>query len=205
VTMRSNHDTPILGRFGRLLGLTVRQAVETVVFPYQVLRDAAGLVRREEARRAEEAGEGAEAAGAAPRRRPSAARSDPPAREDSADPRKRTRAMEAIGELEIGTTESAVIEALHDPEPNIRSAAASAAARARLSSAVFSLILTLDDPEQEVRQAAQQAIERITEQEIAFDPGQPESVRRQMIEELKGWWKEVRFAQLADEFSEDAP
>ena len=100
----------------------------------------------------------------------------------SADPKARRRALEAIGGLEVGATEGAVIEALHDPDPEVRRSAAAAAARARLSSAVFSLILTLDDPEREVREAARQAIELITEQEITFDAGQPAAARRQAVE-----------------------
>ena len=91
-----------------------------------------------------------------------------------------------------------MLDALHDPDPSVRCAAVAAAARARISSAVFSLIILLADSSDEVVQAAQVAIKEITGRRVHIDPRESESSRNKKIEKLKVWWKENRFAKLAE-------
>jgi hypothetical protein len=121
------------------------------------------------------------------------------------DPAVRALALETVADLDTERAAQMVIDTLHDPDPDVRCAAAAAAARGRISPAVFSLILALDDDEIEVRDEAHRAIERITGQEVGFEPADAPETRRRRIEELKQWWKELRFAQLALGFKEETP
>jgi HEAT repeat protein len=120
------------------------------------------------------------------------------------DPTARMLALEAIGELDAEHAAQMIIDTLHDPDPDVRCAAAAAAVRARAAAAVFSLILALDDEEPEVREEAHLAIERITGQEIEFDPAARPATRQRRIDQLKRWWKKLRFAQLASDHKLEA-
>lgn len=112
-----------------------------------------------------------------------------------ADPAARVHALGVVGELSADTAAGLLAGALVDPDPSVRCAAAAAAARARAHGVVFSLIIALDDPDPSVRKAAGAALADITgkDTELGDDPEQ----RRARIDELKQWWKQLRFEQLA--------
>jgi len=113
------------------------------------------------------------------------------------DPAVRRLAMRTVGELSDERATRVLTEVLHDPDASVRCAAAAAAARSRASGVVFSLILALDDPDADVRAASLLAIEEITGE--AIDPAAVEDSkrRRKLVADLKQWWKERRFAELA--------
>jgi hypothetical protein len=106
-------------------------------------------------------------------------------------------ALETIGEFEEEGAAKLIGELINDPDPTVRCAAAAAAARAKAAATVFSLILAIDDTSAEVRQGAMRAIEVITGKIIDLDPLADGPSRQHKIDELKGWWKEERLAQLA--------
>jgi hypothetical protein len=112
------------------------------------------------------------------------------------DPSTRRLALRTVGELAPERAAPLLAGLLHDPEPSVRCAAAAVAARTRASGVVFSLILALDDSDPEVRAAAALSIEEITGKVIDGDVEDP-TERRALIERLKTWWKEQRFAELA--------
>jgi HEAT repeat protein len=113
-------------------------------------------------------------------------------------------ALGTIGGQVEKTTQHIIIEALHDPDPAVRAAAASASARAHLSAAVFSLIIMLSDSSEDVVRAAEAAIEAITGRRVDLSHGQSEPARNKKIEQLKVWWKENRFADLAKGLDREA-
>jgi HEAT repeat protein len=115
------------------------------------------------------------------------------------DPGVRRLAIGSITEFGGEHTNFLIVEALNDPEPSVRCAAAAAAAQVGTTSAVFSLLLSLDDSAPEVRQEAKHAIEKITGQEIDFDPSLKAGQRKKKIDKLKDWWKEERFSRLAED------
>jgi hypothetical protein len=85
--------------------------------------------------------------------------------------------------------------ALVDPEEDVRRTAAELVGDTKAEESVFSLLLALEDPSAEVRQAAEQAVAGVTGRELAATDT-PEQ-RRERIAELKRWWKEQRYSQLA--------
>lgn len=113
------------------------------------------------------------------------------------DPSVRIRSLEVICEFSEDRAARLLAGMLHDPEPVVRCEAAASAARLRASGVIFSLILALEDPRDEVRTASARAIAEITGREMPThrldDPGE----RSRLVDELKRWWKEERFTQLA--------
>ena len=113
------------------------------------------------------------------------------------DPSVRIRSLEVICEFSEDRAARLLAGMLHDPEPVVRCEAAAAAARLRTSGVIFSLILALEDPRPEVRTASARAIAEITGREMHTDQIDVPEDRARLVEELKLWWKEERFAQLA--------
>jgi HEAT repeat protein len=113
------------------------------------------------------------------------------------DPSVRIRSLEVICEFSEDRAARLLAGMLHDPEPVVRCEAAGAAARLRASGVIFSLILALDDPRPEVRTASARAIAEITGREMPRDGIDGAEDRSRLVEELKSWWKEERFTQLA--------
>jgi len=113
------------------------------------------------------------------------------------DPSVRTRSLEVICEFSEDRAARLLAGMLHDPEPIVRCEAAAAAARLRASGVIFSLILALEDPRPEVRTASAKAIAEITGREMPTNRIDEPGERSRLVEELKRWWKEERFAQLA--------
>ena len=113
------------------------------------------------------------------------------------DPAVRIRSLEVICEFSEDRAARLLAGMLHDPEPVVRREAAAAASRLRASGVIFSLILALEDPRPEVRTASARAIAEITGREMPTDRLDEREDRSRLVEELKRWWKEERFAQLA--------
>jgi HEAT repeat protein len=84
---------------------------------------------------------------------------------------------------------------LLDPSAMVRCAAIRSASRVRTTDVLASLIVALRDPDAGVRAAAVDAVSSIRGRRLSYkeagavDPGE--------IEELKRWWRERRFAELA--------
>lgn len=202
------NEGSLIGRVAYALGLTVRWTVDLFSAPYRILSPTASaspqkqlpdshrprqrLSGRPRMERLPSVSTAAKVAARDGMVRLSAALTNP-------DPTARMLALEAIGELDAEHAAQMIIDTLHDPDPDVRCAAAEAAVQARASAAVFSLILALDDEELEVREEAHLAIERITGQEIGFEPAGDPAARQRRIDQLKRWWKEMRFAQLASD------
>lgn len=193
-----HHDRPTFPRLARVaygLGTVLRGSVEVATFPYRSVRRLVGRRRREQAQgtvhpdaRYEAAHIAAdEGLGALAR-----ALADP-------DPTTRTTALDVICELSGKRAARLLAGVLHDPDPDVRAAAAGAAAEIGATGTVFSLILALDDPARRVRAAAARAIEVITGRPVEPEQGGDPARRQQQIEQLKQWWKEERFAELASE------
>lgn len=188
------------------VGLSLRKTIDLLLYPYRLVagegRPADRLLPASRTPRRLPPGRDSRRAGRAARvggaDRLSRALASP-------DPDVRALALETVADLDAERAARIVIETLHDPDPGVRCAAAATAARSRISPAVFSLILALDDDALEVREEAHMAIERITGQEVGFEPADGPEARRRRIEELKSWWKELRFAQLALGFREERP
>ncbi|MEE8408210.1 MAG: HEAT repeat domain-containing protein [Myxococcota bacterium] len=111
------------------------------------------------------------------------------------DPAARVQALGVVGELSEDVATSLLAGALVDTNASVRCAAAAAAAQAKAHGVVFSLIIALEDPDLKVRKAAAAALATITGKDTDF--GDDEDQRSAKIEELKRWWKQLRFEQLA--------
>ncbi|MBN2496122.1 MAG: HEAT repeat domain-containing protein [Deltaproteobacteria bacterium] len=205
------------------LGYAVRRTVDAVLFPYRAIRTKSRRRRRSRrpyrtslSRRAEIASRLSSMEGRLHSLERILFSSEHPLDEGAAqeagevsaelfealadpDPGVRRLAMSTIQDLVTGRATSLIVQALHDPDPSVRCAAAAAAAGTGAAATVFTLILSLEDSAMEVRHAAKFAIERITGCEIELDFSEDASTRRRMIENLRGWWKEERFARLAAE------
>ena len=115
----------------------------------------------------------------------------------SPSPSLRMRALEVLCEFSAERATPVVIELIHDPDPAVRSAAARAAARIRSTRAVGSLIVALDDPDAGMRRSSAEALQSIVGGEVEVDDEPDAEQRRRRQAELKRWWKERRFAELA--------
>lgn len=113
------------------------------------------------------------------------------------DPLVRALALETVGDFTGDRAGRLLAAVLHDSDPRVRCAAAAAAARAGASGAVFSLILSLDDDNRDVRLASARAIQQITGKEIDDHRLNDSESRIEALDELKAWWKQRRFAELA--------
>lgn len=111
----------------------------------------------------------------------------------------RLKALGVICELSGARAARLLSGMLHDPDPRVRMAAADSAAQLQSFGTVFSLILALEDPIEDVRHAAAQAIETITGRRVPIDVGGTDTSVSEVIAELKRWWKDQRYAQLATE------
>jgi HEAT repeat protein len=220
-----SNDGGLMERAAYLIGVAVGSAAELIRVPYRLLSDVAAPARGSEtagARDGDRRGDrmSAERRRSAPRELsytpavdrdlPSAALNERASRVaadegqpalasalSDPDPAVRRLAMRTVGELSDERATRVLTEVLHDPDPSVRSAAAAAAARSRASGVVFSLILALDDPDSDVRAASLLAIEEITGEAIEAGAVEDATRRRELIEGLKQWWKERRFAELA--------
>ena len=114
-----------------------------------------------------------------------------------ADPAVRMLAIDVVSELSGERAARLLGAVLHDPDPTVRRAAALAAGRLRASGTVFSLILAVEDPSADVRAAAARAIEDITGRPVSTEGSA--AMRERAVRELKKWWKERRYAELAAE------
>jgi len=223
----------LVARAAFLVGVAVGSAAELLLLPYRLLTESSEQEPRAEPRapsrltsggrqqRGNKGGESTRSArtsavgrsvGEAPVSHSAAARlaqeqgqpalaralSDP-------DPSVRRLALRTVGEFSGDRAAHLLTEMLHDPDPGVRSAAAAAAARTRASGVVFSLILAIDDPARDVREASRLAFEEITGKTLDPRAGDDSAARAQLVEELKQWWKEQRFAQLALEGAEESP
>lgn len=185
----------VAGRIGGGLGVAARHAASVFGLPSRALRRAKGVVTGMRPRGGRGAGDDG-ALGAArfgddeSLRRLARALADP-------DPHKRELALGVVCEFSSERASRLLSGMLHDPEPHVRCAAAACAMRVEAMGAVFALILALDDPDAEVRRAAEQALAAITGDPIDLD--ESGAGREAKIEELKRWWKERRFQELARE------
>lgn len=119
------------------------------------------------------------------------------------DPAVRVLAVDVVCEFAEGRAAKLLSGILCDPDAGVRAAAAAATGRVRATGAVFSLILALDDPDRHVRDAASHALREITGKDPELGLDDDPVARHKRVMELKRWWKEQRFSQLAAEIEEE--
>jgi beta-phosphoglucomutase-like phosphatase (HAD superfamily) len=113
------------------------------------------------------------------------------------DPAARALALELVCEFSGPRAARLLGSMLQDPEPAVRCAAAAAAARVRTPAVVFSLILALEDADPEVRAAAAAGFQSITLRHIDPVALEEPAARTAIVDDLKAWWKDHRFTELA--------
>ena len=115
------------------------------------------------------------------------------------DPTRRILALEIIARFSEDRATHLLSGVLQDPHPKVRAAAAATAGGLGAPAIVFMLILMLADPDPVVRATARTAIEEITGHRVALDESPSSGSYRRQVDDLKRWWKQRRFVQLAAE------